>query len=181
MAISPFPPLSRILAATSDGPVDKALPPQGVAVQAPDPGSILKIVAVVGDRGTSSVGNNGIAVAGDYGEALIGPYGVAVVGEGGMARGGAQGICVAINGGVAHTGDGGIAFTRSKGESIVEAWGVSIALEGGVVSAGQDSAILIGYPVGDGRFKLKVGIIGTGGLLPGVRYALDGQHNFIPV
>ena len=175
----------RVLAATTKGLVDEELPPRGVSEQPfePPPDDKLVVIATAGHQGKAHCETLGAAIVGGRGLATVKRYGVAYAGRDGCAGGGPEVTAIVSEYGKAQvTADGGIAVARHWGEAVAGGQGIAIAFLDGVASAGEGSVIIIGYrEVPEGPVRFRVGLIGQQGLLPGVRYMLNANHDFVVV
>ena len=141
--------------------------------------------ASAGDRGTASAGDSGTASAGEYGTATAGDNGTASAGYRGSATAGEYGTATAGDNGTASAGYGGTASvgyygTASAGDygtASAGDYGTASAGDGGTATAGDGGTIMIRYI--DGRLRVRVGYIGEDGLLPNVKYRLDGNAKFV--
>ena len=160
--------------------------------------------AIVGDYGTASAGAYGTAIAGEFGRASAGDYSIVKVGDYGIATVEDCGVVTAGHRGTVTAGDFSLAVAGDFGRvsagdhSIVKVGDYGIATVGdcsmvtaghrGTVTAGDFSLVVAGVEghvtAGKGsviRIRTATGIIGQGGLLPGVKYRLDEAGAFVPV
>lgn len=94
--------------------------------------------------------------------------------EGGTATAGHYGVAMADDNGTAVTGIYGTSTAGDGGTAIAGPYGEAAAGKGGVIQ-------LRWFDKTANRPRLAVGYIGEGGLLPGVLYRLNDEHQFEPV
>ena len=82
-----------------------------------------------------------------------------------------------IVGHTASAGYGGTASVGYYGTASAGDYGTASAGDGGTATAGDGGTIMIRYI--DGRLRVRVGYIGEDGLLPNVKYRLDGNAKFV--
>jgi hypothetical protein len=159
---------------------------RGTAIAGDDGGT-----ATAGHRGTATAGDYGTAIAGDSGTATAGSRGTAIAGDGGTATAGLRGTATAGYGGTATAGDYGTAIAGEGGTATAGDRGRATAGEGGVATAGDCGTATAGeggviqirwYDRQAERYRIVIGYIGEGGLLPDVAYRLDKRtHAFVAV
>jgi hypothetical protein len=129
--------------------------------------AIVGRTATAGYRGTATAGDCGTATAGNYGTATAGYRGTATAGNYGTATAGYRGTATAGNYGTATAGDRGTATAGYRGTATAGDYGTATAGDGGVIS--------IRWYDGT-RYRLAVGVVGEGGIEPGVPYrVVDGR------
>ena len=152
---------------------------QYIAARAPNSvKAIIGHTSVSGDKGVSTSGERGTSTSGYMGTSVSGRFGTSTSGDWGTSTSGHYGTSTSGFSGTSTSGDSGTSTSDDLGTSTSGFKGTSTSGDEGTSTSGVGGELRIRWYDGQ-RYRLAIGYVGEGGILPNIAYCLDDKGNFV--